>query len=87
MKRSRIYTPQTRAKGDEMMGCEHEIKRFKITEKETIEIMHAGITIEADFGPSFVALTWDTAKPFPESIKRLMLIRGISNQNMDGAGI
>jgi hypothetical protein len=58
-----------------------------ISEQETVELIQYGIVVSAAFGTGGMALIWEEGKPVPESVRMLALMRGISNENMDGTGI
>jgi hypothetical protein len=63
------------------------MKFLRITEHEACEIIKAGMVLEAAFGPGWLALQWDESKPMPEIVKFVLSMRGLLNENMDGAGI
>lgn len=46
-----------------------------------------GTHIMTGFGPAGVWLKWDDAQPMPLAVRRLRLMRGIDNENTEGAGI
>lgn len=60
---------------------------FPVTEAEMVAIMKAHYHLTAAFGTGGVALIWNEDEPMPGCVQYLMLLRGISNENMDGAGI
>jgi hypothetical protein len=62
-------------------------KLIKITEKETIELLRKGITVDADFGIGWMALRWEEGEPMPRTVREVYSMRGLLNENMDGAGI
>lgn len=62
-------------------------KLFPLTEAEFVQVMKRTNEVNATFGPSGAALIWDKSEPMPEAVRQLGLIRGVLNQNMDGAGI
>jgi hypothetical protein len=43
--------------------------------------------VELAFGVGGCALKWTDGTPMPEAVERLGLMRGVMNENMDGAGI
>jgi len=69
------------------IDAENKRKLFPISEKELVAILHAGCKVNAAFGMSGTALIWNDGEPVPGCVSYLMLLRGISNQNMGGAGI
>lgn len=61
------------------------IERFPTTEHELAELLRTCKTVHCVLGTG--ALIWDTSKPMPEAVRQLGLMRGVMNENMDGAGI
>ncbi len=43
--------------------------------------------IHLEFGPAGSWLKWNDEQPMPEAVKLLRLMRGIDNENLEGAGI
>lgn len=60
---------------------------IRIEEDESVELIRSGLTVRMSFGIGWVALQWDEGEPMPETVRRLGLMRGVLNANMDGAGI
>lgn len=46
-----------------------------------------GKYVDTSFGPRGVWLEWETDQEMPWAIEQLLLMRGVLNENMDGAGI
>lgn len=61
------------------------IEKFPTTEKELAELIRTCDQVHCELGTG--ALIWDTSKPMPRAVRQLGLMRGVLNQNMDGAGI
>lgn len=60
---------------------------IQIEEDELVKLINSGCVVDAAFGTGGVALTYDDEKPYPDCVRQLLLIRGILNENCDGAGI
>ena len=58
-----------------------------ISEKEMVELMKQFIIIDVVFGTSSCALFWKKGQELPKSIEYLGLMRGVTNENLDGGGI
>lgn len=63
-----------------------------LTEEESVKLLHEatampGRHIDLAFGPGGVALRWEKDTPMPWSVEYLGLLRGVLNENCDGAGI
>jgi hypothetical protein len=61
-----------------------------MTDAEPAELMHSsppGHPLSCSFGIGWMALDWDKGQPMPENVRRLGMLRGVLNENMDGAGI
>lgn len=54
---------------------------------EMVEIMKKGHFIDCAFGVGGVSLKYDTALPMSDAVDHLLMMRGILNENMHGAGI
>jgi hypothetical protein len=64
-----------------------ETHRIPITEKETTELIRQGLAVNLAFGPGGVALIWEKGTMMPPAVRHLGLMRGVLNENVDGAGI
>lgn len=63
-------------------------KSINVTEKELVELMEfCKQPISLAFGPGWTALQWPDDTPMPEAVERLGYMRGVLNENCDGAGI
>ena len=62
-------------------------KLFPLTEAEFNQVLKRTSVVDAAFGPGGAALVWNKSEPMPDAVRQLGLIRGVLNQNMDGAGI
>ena len=62
-------------------------KLIPVTEKETADLMRKCETVQLAFGTGGAALVWQEGEPMPPAVRQLGLMRGVLNQNMDGAGI
>lgn len=62
-------------------------KLIPVTEKETSELVRKCGTVQLAFGTGGAALVWNDGEPMPTAVFHLGLMRGVLNQNMDGAGI
>jgi hypothetical protein len=64
-----------------------KVELIPLSEGELAVLVCQGHRIECAFGTGGVALIWDREKPIPSSVRALGLMRGVLNENMDGAGI
>lgn len=66
-------------------------QRFRVTEAELVKLIHMaadnGMTVSMAFGPGWSDLTWTDGEPMPKAVKCLLMMRGVLNENTDGAGI
>ncbi len=62
-------------------------KLIPVTEKETAELIRSCETVQLAFGTGGAALVWKEGEQMPPAVRQLGLMRGVLNQNMDGAGI
>jgi hypothetical protein len=60
---------------------------IEVTEQELVELIRRFERLDLVFGPGWVGLKWEEGEPIPEAVKYLGLMRGVLNENMDGAGI
>lgn len=60
---------------------------IRVTDKELAELIHVVGSVDLVFGPSGVWLEHRDGEPVSEAIQHLGKMRGVTNQNMDGAGI
>lgn len=58
-----------------------------ISEKEAVALLHKGIIIEVAFGTGGMALKYVKGQPLSPALKELGFMRGVLNENMEGAGI
>ncbi len=61
--------------------------RIEVTGDELSKLIKAVGYVDCDFGPGWVALAWREGEQMPEAVRRLGLMRGVLNENEDGAGI
>jgi hypothetical protein len=63
---------------------------FPVREGETaklIEMSTGQSPLALAFGTGGAALIWEAGQPMPWYVEQLGLMRGVLNENMDGAGI
>ncbi len=62
---------------------------IKVTEKELASLIRRSIgkPIDIAFGIGGTALKWTKGEKMPWYVKKLGLMRGVMNENMNGAGI
>ena len=64
---------------------------IEASEKELVELMHKGTengkVLSLAFGPSGAALIWEEGEPMPWYVEQIGLMRGVLNENCEGAGI
>lgn len=66
------------------------IHRFPVTEEEAVKLIHhtiGGEHVQFAFGPGWMGLEWEEGTEMSEALKYLLLIRGVTNENTEGAGI
>ena len=60
---------------------------IELAEGELATLIRECGQVDVAFGPGWVGLRWDDSQPMPEAVERLGLMRGVLNENCDGAGI
>jgi hypothetical protein len=67
------------------------IKKFYPTAQELTKLLRMNVgqpgPITLEFGPGWTSLEWDTDSPMPPVVRNLLMLRGVLNENCDGAGI
>lgn len=63
------------------------MQTIQVTEDELAELIRSCQTVSLAFGPGWVGLKYDETLPMTEAVKRLGLMRGVLNENCEGAGI
>ncbi len=64
------------------------VELFPVNGAELADLIrHASRPLDIAFGTGGAALRWDTSQPMPWYIERLGLLRGVLNENTNGAGI
>lgn len=59
-----------------------------ITEQELAKLIEqCGFVTDVGFGTGGLALVWKAGEPMPAAVRRLGLMRGVLNENCEGAGI
>lgn len=61
-------------------------QQVEVTERELAQLIRTCVQVDAAFGPGWVALRWEDSQPIPEAVKRLRLMRGVSNEDTASAG-
>lgn len=69
------------------MSDDESKRLIPLGEGELAELIKTGLHLHCAFGIGGAALIWEPDTPMPEAVRRLGLIRGVLNQNMEGAGI
>jgi len=62
-------------------------KLIPITEQEMAKLLRNCGTVKCAFGTGGAALEWPDGEPMPEAVHQVGLMRGVLNENIDGAGI
>ena len=66
------------------------IHRIPVSEEEAIKLIYhtiGGDHVQFAFGPGWMGLEWKEGTEPSEALEHLPLIRGITNENTEGAGI
>ena len=63
------------------------IELIPVSEDELVKLIKDGRMVSLAFGTGGAALEWDTEGPTPWYITAIGLMRGVLNENCEGAGI
>jgi hypothetical protein len=58
-----------------------------VSEIEMVALMERFESVSFAFGSGGAALKWEKGTPMPDTVRHVGLMRGVLNQNTDGAGI
>lgn len=61
--------------------------KLGLREGETVKLIESGDTGELAFGPKGVWIEYDEKKELPKNVEFILKLRGVLNENMEGAGI
>ena len=64
-------------------------KVIRVTEEESTKLIHKfmGQGVDFHFGPGWMGLPYEEEQPLSNAIKYLAVLRGVTTENCDGAGI
>jgi hypothetical protein len=64
-----------------------ENHRIEVTEDELAALLRSVGYVDLEFGPGWSSLVWRKGEEMPAAVRHLGLMRGVLNENTDGAGI
>lgn len=64
-----------------------KVHLISVSEKELAELIEKVGLVDLTFGIGGCALRWVDGQPMPDAVEYLGMMRGVLNENMDGAGI
>ena len=70
-----------------MPKLSERVHLIPVDAKELAVLIRESPQVDLAFGVGGAALRWQGGEPMPDSVRRLCLMRGVLNENCDGAGI